>query len=384
MKRAYDGKMMKRKNMFVQRQEGVEAVDRAIQYLHSVTTTGENFRLSKGLSQAAKELCEISYDKVGQFVDESLIRKHGNFYGQMEQYLAFMNNSPREIVLEWILDDGNQNGEHRQMLFSNEFKFVGIASGPHKDHQRITCVILVTEFEEPNDETKQIPQQQVTTPQQQSNPNIGDLEVEGLTTLHDENVTLLTINNVGCDLNQLSLEVHNDGNELYIKRSVIIDHIHHDLKTKIRLPDKVTQNSTSATYNRNEKNGELVFRMGQVISDFVGTYDICDFTVEGEDNSETPEDLEFDISQTNESFIFVPRAKAKSSCRVSALLENNSLKFIVTHGDVTKIRTIKIPVPISPVQVILEDHTVGKKITINKKPNITELQPDFKVTISPV
>jgi len=131
-----------------------------------------------------------------------------------------------------------------------------------------------------------------------------------------------------------------------------------------------------------KKNGELVFKMGQVISNYVGIHEICDFTTEGDEKS-TSEDLEFDISQTNDSFIFVPKGNVHPSCRVSALLEDNTLKFIITHGDVTKIRTIKIPVPISPAQVQLENYTIGKKITIHKKPNITEHQNDFKVNVIP-
>jgi len=250
MKKMYEGKIMKKKNFSVQRSEGVEAVDRAIQFLNSVTG-GESFRLSKGLSLAAKELCDISHDKLGQFVDDTLIHKHGKYYGQMQQYIALMNNSPREIVMEWILDDGNPNGEHRNFLFSNEFKYIGIASGPHKDHQRITCVVLVTEFEENQSESKHTNVQEVSLPK--TNTAYGDLVVEGLLPLHNENATLLKINNFGCELDQLVVEVHNDGNELYIKRGVIIDGVHTDLVTRIRLPEKVTHSSTSATYEKKRK-----------------------------------------------------------------------------------------------------------------------------------
>jgi len=293
-----------------------------------------------------------------------------------------MNNSPREIVMEWILDDGHPSGEHRNLLFSNDFKYIGIASGPHKDLQRITCVVLVSDFEEhqtEHTEPKHTNVQNVSLPK--THTAYGDLVVEGLLPLHNENATLLKINNFGCELGELTVEVHNDGNELYIKRGVIIDAVHTDLVTRIRLPEKVTQTSTSATYEKNEKNGELIFKMGQVISNFVGSHEICDFTIEGDDNSKS-EDLEFDISQTNDSFTFVPKEKVNPSCRVSAMLEDNTLKFIITHGDITKIRTIKIPVPISPSQVHLENHTVGEKITVNKKPNITEHQPDFKVNVN--
>jgi len=383
MKKLYEGKVMHKKKFSVQRQEGVEAIDRAIQFLHSINTSGESFRLSKGLSQASRELCDLSNDKTGLFVDDKLVNKHGTFYGQMQQYLALMNNSPREIVLEWILDDGNQNGEHRNLLFSNEFKFIGIASGPHKDHQRITCVILVSEFDDHTHDGDNKQNVQNVTPPPSGSHTYGDIVVEGLQPVHNENATLLKMNNFGCDLSQITIEVHNDGSELYIKRNVMMDGVHTDLVTRIKLPDKVTHNSTSATYNKAEKNGELIFRMGQVINDFVGEHDICDFTIEG-DESSTKDSLDFDITQTNDSFVFLPKEKVKQFCRVTALLDGNNLKFVVTHDDVTKIRTIKIPVPISPEQVKLEDNIIGKKITIFKKPHITDHQPDFTITLTEV
>jgi len=380
MKKLYEGKVMHKKKFSVQRQEGVEAVDRAILYLNTINTGGESFRLSKGLSQAAKELCELSHDKTGIFVDDNIINKHGKFYGQMQQYVALMNNSPREVVLEWILDDGNQNGEHRNFLFSNEFKFIGIASGPQKDHQRITCVILVSDFDDhTHTETGQHNVQQPVLPP--VGHAYGDIVVEGLLPVHNENATLLKMNNFGCEINQITVEVHNDGSELYIKRNVIVDGIQTDLVTRIKLPDKVTHSSTTATYKKNEKNGELVFRMGQVINDYVGEHEICEFTIEGDETS-TKDSLDFDITQTNEAFIFLPKEKVKQSSRVTAMLENNNLKFVVTHDDVTKIRTIKIPVPISPEQVEQVPHTIGRKITIFKKPHISEHQPDFSVPLT--
>jgi len=283
--------------------------------------------------------------------------------------------------MEWILDDGHPDGEHRNLLFSHEFKFIGIASGPHKDHQRITCVILVNEFEEHNNEPKHTNVQEVSLPK--SHTSILDLVVEGLLPLHNENATLLKINSFGCELDELTVEVHNDGNELFLKRGVIIDGVHTDLVTRIKLPDKVTKESSSASYDKKEKNGELVFRMGQLINDFVGTYEICEYTIEGDPNSQK-DSIEFDISQTNDAFIFVPKEKCKSSCRITASLENNTLKFMTTIDgeDVTKVRTIKIPIPISPSQVLLEEFSIGKKITINKKPHLTEHQPDFALTIA--
>jgi len=191
------------------------------------------------------------------------------------------------------------------------------------------------------------------------------------------------MNNLGCDLNQITVEIHNDGTELYIKRNVTINDVNTDLITRIKLVDKVTEHSSSATYHKKENNGELIFKMAQVIDDFVGEYDICEFTIEGDDSS-TKDSLEIDISQTNETFVFTPKEKIKPSCRISASLENNALKYLISHDDVTSVKTIKIPVPIRPEQVEHSDYTLGKKITIHKSPHITQAQPNFVVKVSEI
>jgi len=123
--------------------------------------------------------------------------------------------------------------------------------------------------------------------------------------------------------------------------------------------------------------------MGQLINDFVGNFNICEFNVDADENSQF-ETVDIDIGQTNEAFIFTPKTRALVPAKVSVSLENNALKFLTELKDISKSRIVKIPVPISPSQVVVtpSENNIGMKITVHKKPNITEHQPDFAVHVN--
>ena len=73
-----------------------------------------------------------------------------NIYNRLEQYcdwdgviaenIDFGFKIPENIVMNMIIDDGDENRYQRLNLFYPEFKYVGIAVGPHKEFEFCTVI----------------------------------------------------------------------------------------------------------------------------------------------------------------------------------------------------------------------------------------------------
>lgn len=47
-----------------------------------------------------------------------------------------------EVLQQMIVDDGVADRGHRDNVFNKEFKIFGCYSGPHRDYEHMTCMVL--------------------------------------------------------------------------------------------------------------------------------------------------------------------------------------------------------------------------------------------------
>ena len=123
----------------IQTSEGVEAVKEAINFLQNQSPVQE-LVYSKDMGLSCKDIV----DDIGP---KGLVTHEGteikNIYNRLEQYcdwdgaiaenIDFGFRIPENIVMNMIIDDGDENRYQRKNLFYPHFKYVGIAVGPHKD-----------------------------------------------------------------------------------------------------------------------------------------------------------------------------------------------------------------------------------------------------------
>ena len=126
--------------------EGINAVKNAINFLRNQEPVQELI-YSKEMSLSCKDL-------VNDIGPKGLVTHEGteikNIYNRLEKYcdwdgviaenLDFGFKIPENIIMNMIIDDGDENRYQRKNLFYPDFKYVGIGVGPHRDYG--ICVVI--------------------------------------------------------------------------------------------------------------------------------------------------------------------------------------------------------------------------------------------------
>lgn len=131
----------------IRTQEGVAALDEAIEALRRAPARLPRLARSAGLTRAARaharDLAESGLlghaGSDGSGPDERVSRI-GKWDGMVAENIAFGPSDAEEIVIGLLVDDGVPSRGHREVLLTRELFFAGVACGPHPTYQ-VTCVI---------------------------------------------------------------------------------------------------------------------------------------------------------------------------------------------------------------------------------------------------
>ena len=127
-------------------QEGWSAVDDAIKFLRVAKPIGP-LTTSQGLCLAA--LAHVKYQSSTgatghQSADSTFIEQRvkpfGAWQGVIGENLTYGDESARERLLTWLIDDGFTTRGHRKRLMSSDYRVAGISCGPHPQFGSM-CVI---------------------------------------------------------------------------------------------------------------------------------------------------------------------------------------------------------------------------------------------------
>lgn len=135
----------------IETQEGWAAVVDAIAFLHTLKPQSP-FTLSAGLCKAAATHLQdqsrsgsTGHKSTGSgLMIEDRVKPFGTWQGSIGENLSYGNDSARERVLAWLIDDGFATRGHRKRIMSADYRIGGLSCGKHPEYEKM-CVLTLTE-----------------------------------------------------------------------------------------------------------------------------------------------------------------------------------------------------------------------------------------------
>ena len=157
MRPHFDGKIMRlpAREVAVQTQEGVAALDEAIKHLQTVPALAPFQRISAGMSRAARDHCNdsgrrgsIGHDGTDGSTPSIRLSRHGEWQRTSGENINYFARDARDCVVQLIIDDGVPGRGHRTNIYKPEFNVVGIASGEHATYEFMVVITFAGDFVE--------------------------------------------------------------------------------------------------------------------------------------------------------------------------------------------------------------------------------------------
>jgi len=90
--------------------------------------------------------------------------------GGVGENLSYGNESARERVVTWLIDDGVSTRGHRTRLLSADYKVAGLSCGPHPEYGTMCVVTLAGGFVDQKAQPVTNPQTKAPTNTQTKTP----------------------------------------------------------------------------------------------------------------------------------------------------------------------------------------------------------------------
>src|SRR5256884_6478946 len=133
-------------------EEGWDAVQDAISFLSTAKPQGL-LNTSRGLRLAAVTHYKdqtatgaTGHRGASSSMIEDRVKPFGTWQGAIGENLSYGNESARERVLTWLIDDGVASRGHRKRLLSADYKVAGLSCGPHPSFGTMCVLTLAGGF----------------------------------------------------------------------------------------------------------------------------------------------------------------------------------------------------------------------------------------------
>lgn len=145
----------------IETNEGEQGINNAIDYLYTLDKLPElilSEELNKVAKEHAKDLSNTGLTSHVNSKGEGLcerIEKYTEWEGCIAESLDFCYKYAENIIMNLIVDDGNENKSQRMNLFDPKFKYVGIGCSTHKTLKYCVVIVYATKLrklgEQPTD-----------------------------------------------------------------------------------------------------------------------------------------------------------------------------------------------------------------------------------------
>ena len=136
--RYYDGKVLRLPGTLLLRtEEGARAAEEAIRVLREQRTLGP-LTPAPGMTTSARDHVRdqgpkgvVGHDGSDGSTFDDRVRRYGRWGTSLTENISYGPSTPRDVVIDLIVDDGIRDRGHRHNIFDPLAKVVGVACGRH-------------------------------------------------------------------------------------------------------------------------------------------------------------------------------------------------------------------------------------------------------------
>lgn len=134
----------------IQTAEGIAAVEECILFLKKqvpVDTLTFDIRIFKAADDHLKECGPrglVTHDSIDGKNASERIEKYCEWSGALAENIDFGSKKAQDCLINMIVDDGIPGRGHRKNIFNPELKYIGIASGAHRDCETMVVINYVS------------------------------------------------------------------------------------------------------------------------------------------------------------------------------------------------------------------------------------------------
>jgi hypothetical protein len=77
---------------------------------------------------------------------EERVKLYGSWQGGIGENITYGDDSARERILTWLIDDGVPSRGHRRRLLSNDYNVAGVSCGAHPEFSAMCVLTLAGGF----------------------------------------------------------------------------------------------------------------------------------------------------------------------------------------------------------------------------------------------
>ena len=159
----------------IQMVEGDAVFKEAIQFLKSLPPLPP-LEWDQNLATSAQEHVNdigpkglLLYQSSDGTEPEERIAKYGNYTEPLGENIDFGPNDAMGVIVSLTLDDGEEQRPHRENLFKDDFKKVGIACGPHETEFQMCVMDFAFDNQPLNNQRKNMRQEDMNMQKMQMN-----------------------------------------------------------------------------------------------------------------------------------------------------------------------------------------------------------------------
>lgn len=108
------------------------------------------------LSEIAEEFAQQMVDRDPSQAKEvdlpGIIAKRGDYGGQLQRTMGFGNETEEEVIVKFIVSDGDKNRGQRAPLFNTDVKKIGAAACLHNKYRTFCVIFTCTQLKDLNGE----------------------------------------------------------------------------------------------------------------------------------------------------------------------------------------------------------------------------------------